>query len=216
QGKSESSQGQPPKDKRLFGVLPNYRTAELSAPFEPITTKQKFAIAVKDSFYPPVFLTTGLFAGLSQVKWAENNVYGQGMKGYAHRYVISYLDQVTGNFFPEAIAPALFHKDPRYFRKAAGSIKSRTLYAVSRIFVSKSDSGRTSFNSPEIIGNAMAAITDMSFHPHERKLGDVVTKWGFTYVTSDMIGQALKEVWPDIKRKRFQKHRPKQGEQRAG
>ena len=77
-------------------------------------------------------------------------MYGQGVKGFAHRYGISYVDQVVGNYFPEAIAPTLFHMDPRYFRKGTGSIKSRLLYSVDRIFVSKSDKGVTTFNSPEI------------------------------------------------------------------
>src|SRR5438552_13263093 len=99
---------QPPEDKRAFGVLPNYRTAESSVPFQPITTKQKFTIAAKDSFDYPVFLTTSFFAGISQLQGADNRVYGQGMKGFAHRYGVSYLDQVSGNFFPEAIVPTLF------------------------------------------------------------------------------------------------------------
>ena len=197
---------QPPEDKRAFGVIPNYRTAEGSAPFQPITTKQKFTIATKDSFDYPVLGTTGFFAGLSQIQGSGNNVYGQGMKGFAHRYGISYADQVVGNFFPEAIVPTLFHKDPRYFRKGEGSKKSRLFYAVSHIFVSKSDSGSTNFNSPEIIGNALAAMAGMSYHVHERTAGDVLTQWGVTYIATDTLGQVLKEFWPDVKRKFFQKH----------
>ena len=205
-GQEPDAPGQPPEDKRVFGVLPNYRTAEGSVPFQPITTKQKFTIATKDSFDYPVLGTTGFFAGLSQLQGSGNNVYGQGMKGFAHRYGISYADQVVGNFFPEAIVPTLFHKDPRYFRKGEGSKKSRLLYAVSHIFVSKSDSGAINFNSPEIIGNALAALTGMAYHVHERTAGDVLTQWGVTYIATDTFGQVLKEFWPDVKRKLFQKH----------
>ncbi len=197
---------QPLGDKRVFGVIPNYRTADGSVPFQPITTKQKFAIAAKDSFDYGVFGTTGFFAGLSQIQGSSNEVYGQGMKGFAHRYGISYADQVVGNFFPEAIVPTLFHKDPRYFRKGEGSKKSRLFYAMSHIFVSKSDSGSTNFNSPEIVGNALAAVASMSYHVHDRTAGDMLYQWGVTYVATDMVGQVLKEFWPDVKRKLFQKH----------
>src|SRR5713226_8501448 len=94
-GQSEDiSPSQAPDDKRAFGVLPNYRTAESAVPFHAITTKQKFAIATKDSFDYPVLFTTGFFAGLSQVQGSDNEVYGQGVKGFGHRYVISYADQV--------------------------------------------------------------------------------------------------------------------------
>jgi hypothetical protein len=46
-----------PEDKRIFGVLPNYRTAEASIPFAPLSAKQKFTIAFKDSFDWPVYPT---------------------------------------------------------------------------------------------------------------------------------------------------------------
>ena len=202
EGQRQSDSGQPPGDQRVFGVLPNYRTAEGSAPFQPITTKQKFIIASKDSFDYPVFLTTAFFAGLSQLQGSDSNSYSQGVKGFAHRYGIGYADQVTSNFFPEAIIPALFHMDPRYFRKGEGSTKTRLVYTVSHIFVSKSDSGITTFNSPEILGNALASLTDMSYHTHRRTAGDALTQWG-TYVEADMVGQILREFWPDIKRKLF-------------
>ena len=157
---------EPSQDKRAFGVMPNYRTAEGSAPFHPITTRQKFTIAVKDSFDGPVYLTTGLFAGLSQLEGTDNNVYGQGMKGFAHRYGINYADQVVGNFFPESIVPSLIHKDPRYFRKGEGAKWGRLYYAISRIVVSRNDKGVTTFNSPESLGNALASMVVMSYHPH--------------------------------------------------
>jgi hypothetical protein len=193
-------------DKRAFGVLPNYRTANATEPFQPITTKQKFTIATKDSFDYPVLFTTAFFAGLSQLQGSDNDVYHQGVKGFAHRYGISYADQVVGNYFPEAIVPTLLHMDPRYYRKGQGSVKSRFGYAVSRIFVSKNDKGNTAFNSPEILGNALAAATGLSYHVHERTLGDAAYQWGVTYITTDMVGQILKEFWPDIKHKMFRKH----------
>ena len=110
---------------------------------------------------------------------------------------------MISNYFPEAIVPALFHKDPRYFRKGEGSKESRLVYAISRIFVSKSDSGLTTFNSPEILGNGLAALAGMTYRTQGRTAGDVLTQWGITYIGTDTVGQILKEFWPDIKRKLF-------------
>jgi hypothetical protein len=201
--KNHPGPDQAPENKRIFGVLPNYRVAEGSAPFQPITTKQKFIIATKDSFDYPVFLTTAFFAGLSQLQGSDNSLYRQGVRGFAHRYGFSYADQVMSNFFPEAIVPALFHQDPRYFRKGEGSKGSRLVYAIGRIFVSKSDAGATTFNSPEILGNGLAALAGMTYHTQGRTAGDVLTQWGITYIGADTVGQILKEFWPDIKRKLF-------------
>jgi hypothetical protein len=205
EGKTESGPGQPPEDKRVFGVLPNYRTAESSVPFQPITAKQKFTIATKDSFDYPVLFTTAFFAGLSQLQGSENRVYGQGAKGFAHRYGISYADQVVGNYFPEAIVPALFHEDPRYFRKGEGSIAGRTFYALSRIIVCKTDSGRTALNANEFVGNSLASLATLAYHPHERTAGDAATQ-AATFILTDAAGQVMKEFWPDVKRKFFTRH----------
>jgi len=44
---------EPPGGKRVFGVLPNYRTASADMEGGTITAKQKLTIAAKDSFdYP--------------------------------------------------------------------------------------------------------------------------------------------------------------------
>ena len=197
-GKTQDGPGQPIEDKRAFGVLPNYRTAESTSKFIPLTTKQKFRIATDDSFDYAVLVTTGFFAGISQWEGSNNDVYGQGVEGFAHRYVISYADQVTGNYFPEAIVPALFHLDPRYFRRGEGSAKSRMLYAVSRIFVCRTDSGALTFNANEFVGNALAATAAMSYHPHERTIGDAASQAG-TFIESDMAGNIIKEFWPSVK-----------------
>src|SRR5437763_1437730 len=68
-------------DKRAFGVLPNYRTADGSLPFTPITAKYKMTIAVKDSVDGPLYAIGGIFAGIYQ--WENQNPsFGQGMKGF--------------------------------------------------------------------------------------------------------------------------------------
>src|SRR5579859_7451473 len=49
-----------PQDKRIMGVLPNYRTADGTAPFHPISSKYKLTIAAKDSFDGPNYVIGGI------------------------------------------------------------------------------------------------------------------------------------------------------------
>ena len=109
-----------PEDKRIFGVLPNYRTAEASIPFAPLTARQKYTIAFKDSFDWPGYPTSALFATLYQLE-DQNPSSGQGMSGYAQRFAAAYGDQMIGNMMTEAIVPSLLHEDLRYFRLGEGS-----------------------------------------------------------------------------------------------
>ena len=193
-------------DKRVFGVLPNYRTADGSAPFEPITAKRKFYIAAKDSFDYPVYPLSAAFAGLYQLD-DQNPSFGQGVKGYAKRFAASYADQAIGNMMTEAIVPALLHEDPRYFRigAAGGSKWHRVGYAVTRVMVVRTDKGKWDFNYSEWLGNGAAvAISNLYYPGDTRNFGDNVEKLG-VQVATDAFSQVLKEFWPDIKHKLFKK-----------
>lgn len=193
-------------DKRIFGVLPNYRTADGSAPFVPIDAKRKFYIAVKDSFDYPVYPLAGAFAALYQLE-NQNPSFGQGLKGYAKRFASSYADQAIGNMMTEAIFPSLLHQDPRYFRigEAGGSGWRRTRYALTRVFVAHDDQGRSRFNYSEWLGNgASVAISNLYYPSDTRDVADNVEKLG-VQVATDAFSQVLKEFWPDWKRKLFKK-----------
>lgn len=188
-------------DKRVFGVLPNYRTANETAVYTPITAKQKFTIGAKDSFDYPLFLLAGAFAGLGQ--WTnENPSFGQGMAGFGRRLGTAYADQAIGNMMTESIYPVLLREDPRYFRRGHGSVGSRTWYALTRVMVTRTDSGGTRFNYSEWVGNATAAAISNAYYPDNRTVSANAAKL-CEMVGTDAISQVLKEFWPDIKRKMF-------------
>jgi len=192
-------------DKRIFGVLPNYRTAESSADVEPLTTKQKFTIASKDSFDWPSYVLAGGLAGLSQLENSEAS-FGQGMKGYAKRYAGGVGDQIIGNMMTEAIFPTWLHEDPRYFRKGTGSAKSRLGYAIGRVFVTRTDDGGSRFNFSEWGGNATAVAISNAYYRDNRNWQDNTEKL-VTSVGIDLFSDVLKEFWPDFKRKFVNRHR---------
>ncbi|MGA2184466.1 MAG: hypothetical protein ABSH47_15700 [Bryobacteraceae bacterium] len=193
-----------PPDKRIFGVLPNYRTAENASQYQPLTAHQKFTIAVKDSFDWPVYFVSAGFAGLYQLE-DQSPSFGEGLKGYAHRYVTSYGDQVIGNMMTEAIMPTLLREDPRYFRKAEGSTWRRAGYAASRILVTRTDSGGSRFNFSEVVGNGITAAIGNAYYPDDRGAVDTIQRL-YTQLATDAFSNVLKEFWPDIKRRWFTHH----------
>ncbi len=187
--------------KRAFGVLPNYRTAEKTDVYMPISAKRKFYIGYKDSTDYPIYGLSAVLAGLGQ--WTDSHAsFGQGMEGFGKRYATTISDQLIGNFLTESIMPSLLHEDPRYFRKATGSKWKRTGYAASRIFVTKTDSGKTTFNFAEVSGNAVAAVIGNTYYTGERSVNDNVERF-YSQLATDAFSQVLKEFWPDIKRRFF-------------
>jgi len=186
-------------DKRAFGVLPNYRTAELSDPFAPIPTSRKFTIATKDTLDWPSFANAAIFSGIAQAN-DTNPSFGQGMKGYGHRYATALADQVIANYLTEAILPTVLHQDPRYFRKGHGSAKSRILWAISRSAVARNDSGKWAFNTSEFLGNGIVAAIGNSYYPDSRGFAPTMQRMG-SQIAVDTLSQVLKEFWPDFKAK---------------
>src|ERR1035438_9493146 len=194
---------EPPGGKRVFGVLPNYRTADASQEGTVLKARQKLTIASKDSFdYPLVALAGGL-AGWGQLI-NQDTSFGQGLKGYGHRLVTNYADQAMGNMFTEGVFPVLLHEDPRYFRRGTGPVASRAFYALTRVMVTHKDSGGSRFNYSEWLGNASAVGISNAYYPDGRTLADNGTKL-LMQVGTDAVSQVLKEFWPDIRPKMFHK-----------
>jgi hypothetical protein len=197
-----------PPDKRVLGVLPNYRTVNETGVYNAITAKQKLTIAAKDSFDYPLVLLGAAFAGISQLDNSDPS-YHQGVEGYAKRLAANYADQAMGNMLTEGFYPVLLHEDPRYRRigPSRGSVKYRTWYAFSRIFVTRTDSGGTRFNYSEWLGNSTGVAISNLYHPDERDWKDNAEKL-LEQCATDGISQILKEFWPDIKHKLFHKGPP--------
>ncbi len=196
-----------PEQKRIFGIIPNYRTFPRLTEYKPLTPAQKFKIASQDSFDRGTFVLAAAFAGESQLSRSEPS-FDDGVPAYARYLGTAYADFVIGDFMTEAIYPTILHQDPRYFRRGTGSVASRLGYAIGQLFWTHTDAGGTQFNYSEIVGNATAVAISNAYYPDQRDVGDAVSKLG-VQIGVDMGSNILKEFSPDITRKLSHKHRSK-------
>jgi hypothetical protein len=205
--KSQTEQTGTSKD-RLFYALPNFLTIENVGQVPPLTAGQKFKVVTRSAFDYVEFPWYGFLAGISQAQNSEPG-YGQGAQGYGKRYGAAFADGTIENFWTAAILPSVFRQDPRFYQLSDGSFLHRTSYAVSRIFVTRSDSGKKQFNISEILGSAIASgISTYSYHPQgDRTLSNTASVWG-TQVGYDTITIVVREFWPDIRRKLSRKKTP--------
>jgi hypothetical protein len=191
---------------RLFFALPNFLTLENANQVPPLTTKQKFAVVTRSSFD---YIQVPWYAFLASISQAENSEpgYGQGAEGYGKRFGAAAADGTIENYFTSAILPSVLHQDPRFYQLGKGSFWHRTFYAMSRIVVTRSDSGNDQFNASEVFGSAIAAgISTYSYHPHaDKTLSNTASVWG-SQIGYDAVTIVLKEFWPDIRRKLTHKH----------
>jgi hypothetical protein len=194
-----------PADYVLW-IIPNFRTMSLPMPYRPVSAREKFQLATKDSFDRG---TVGLVAVFAADGLATNshNSFGQGSVGYVHYLATAYSDAAIGNVMTEAIFPSLLHEDPRFFRRGTGSVRSRLRYAVGQIFVTYTDSGEKQFNFAEFCGHSAAVAISMAYYPENRRASDAVSKLGLQ-IALGAAGNILKEFWPE--------RRPHRDAQRGG
>ncbi len=188
-----------PEQKRIFGLIPNYRSAPIPVPYKPLSTGEKFKIASQDAFDRGTVVLALLFAGEGQLT-NSNREFGQGAAGYGRYFGTSYADFVIGDFLTEGIFPSLLHQDPRFFPRHTGSTVSRLGYAAGQIFWTHNDNGRGALNISELAGNATAVAIANSYYPGSRNASDNVTKFA-TQIGVDMASNMVKEFSADVYRK---------------
>jgi len=210
----QPASGNPPQPeaKRIFGIIPNYRTSASLTDYKPLTPHKKFMIAAQDSFDRGTVVLAAAFAGEGQLTNA-NQSFGQGTAGYARYFGTAYADLVIGDYMTEAIYPTILHQDPRYFRRGTGSGWSRFGYAVGQIFWTHADTSRGQFNFSEILGNSTAVAISNAYYQDNRDPANAASKLG-VQIGVDMAANVLKEFWPDLDRTFFRKHHADSGKGR--
>jgi hypothetical protein len=205
---------------RLFYTLPNFLSVQ-NGKLPPLTVKDKFKVVALGNFDFIQYPWWGIVAAIGQAYNSEPQ-FRQGWLAYAKRYGTTAGDSSVENFMVGAVFPSILHQDPRFYQSSKGNFWRRSGYGISRIFVTRTDSGRSQFNYSEIFGAAMAAAaSDYSYHPRstyvvtptnphkfipsDRTFRNTVSVW-YTQIALDTVTIEVKEFWPDIHRKLSHKH----------
>jgi hypothetical protein len=198
-GCSQSNDSEGKQTNRMLWVVPNFAAVSANTTLPPLSAHEKFRLAVDDSFDYSSFVWTGIITAQSFALNSDPEL-GRSAAGYARYYWRAFADGVSGTFFTEAIVPSITHEDPRYFTMGSGGLFRRAGYAISRTFITKTDSGDTSFNWSEVGGNGLeAALSNAYYPPQERGSGQTLRDWG-TQMESAALNNLAKEFWPDFRR----------------
>ena len=85
-----------------------------------------------------------------------------------------------------------------------GTLTRRAWYALTRVVVTKADSGRARFNFSEFLGNAGVVAISNLYYPESRTAASNLQKLSIQ-IGTDALSNVLKEVWPDLKQRLFRK-----------
>jgi hypothetical protein len=184
--------------KRILYIIPNYRAVSADANVPPLDAKGKFKLFVEDSFDYSTFLYVGFLSGISM---AQRSVpqFSDGADSFARYYYHIFADQGVGNFFTEFALATALKQDPRYFTLGHGGFVKRTGYALSRLAVTRTDSGGSAINFSEIVGNGAAAGISSLYYPAQYRTWTKTGQRWEEQLALDGVFNVVKEFWPDIR-----------------
>ncbi len=183
--------------KRILWVIPNYRAVSANTNLPPLSFKSDLWLATQDTFDYSDFIFVGGLAGIAMAGKSQPT-FGQGAEGFGKYYWHVFADGGIENYMTEAIVPAVTKEDPRYYTLGKGGFIKRTGYAVSRLFITRTNAGKSTLNLSEIVGAGAAAGIGNAYYPAESNpFVKTYQRWG-TQVGLDGVFNVLKEFWPDI------------------
>jgi len=187
--------------KHIFFFIPAYKV-DYGYKFVPLSPREKWQEFADDTFDPLGLAALGVETGLEHSHVDGFCGYGTEVGGFGKCYGSSLLDANVSSFFGDFLFPVWLHQDPRYFRLGPqAGVGARIWYAVSRVFVARTDSGGWTFASGATGGTVLAAVASNLYYP----AGERNVPHTFSRMYWDLGGTAIfnleAEFWPDIEQK---------------
>ncbi len=168
-----------------------------NAPYRPLSPREKFQSFLHHAYSPYTFLGAFEDATWAQVV-GDPYEYGGGMEGWGKRAGAAVAGTESRSFFGSFLFPVLLHQDPRYFALYQGSVVRRGWHAVSRVFVTRDDAGKDTFNSSGMLAIAFAESLGIAWAPEgQRTPGKVATRI-LGAVQGSATTNVLREFTPDM------------------
>jgi len=196
--KSSATQGSP---KHIFLVVPAFHVTYQKT-FKPLTQREKFDQWLQGT-YDPRGIGLYAFEAATLAYSSKDGFcgYGKDEGDYLKCFAATEADANISSFFGDFLFPVIMHQDPRYFRLGQGSFGKRLGYAISRVFVTHADSGRTVFFASALSGTVIGAAASNLYYPaQDRGFGHSLSRMGLDLGNTALFNAAA-EFWPDIQQK---------------
>jgi hypothetical protein len=168
-----------------------------SVHIEPLTSKQKGVLAIRDFLDPFNFIT---IAGYSAIATAADpqSAYGPGFKGFAKQTGYGLLQDAQGEFFQTYVISSLAHQDPRYHRIPTASFKRRLWHAVEHTYVSQHDDGTRMPNYATLGTYVISAELSNLYVPGLPTDAPATARRIGVGIATDPAGAIVAEFLPDV------------------
>jgi hypothetical protein len=163
-----------------MGTAPKHdKTIPTGWTAERLTARDKIIVGAKDLYSPENFLAIAVSAGYSHLTNGQPN-YGVNSEAFAKRVGAAAVRETAQGVFTDMVFSPLLRQDPRYYVKGPQyGFFNRTMYAITRPLIGRTDGGRSTINASLLLGYAGAAALTPTFYPQmNRNFHDVASTYG--------------------------------------
>jgi len=181
--------------QRKSAVFPDLATDEGT-----LNSWQKFQLAANGSVSAAAVSKALLAAGFSQTVETIPG-FGQEWGGYGKRFGGVMARSASNNFFGTFLLASALHQDPRFYVRNNLSFGQSVKYAVVRLVITRSDSGKQAVNYSGMLGTLASEALANTYYPR----GSRGVSSTFIRYASDMGwrlgGNILRQYWPKINKR---------------
>jgi hypothetical protein len=187
-GQAQDGRAQSP----VAGPFDKFVEAGQSAPH--LSVGDKVLIGLRGSVSP-----YAVIGWISSATYSEaingSPYYGQNGKDYLQRLGAASAKATSEDILTNSVMASLLHEDPRYYQLGHGHrFLARFGYSVTRVLVTKTDSGSETVNFAVLGGNlAGSALTQVYYSPDSRGFGEVMKTFG-----TSLLGQGVGDLFQEF------------------
>lgn len=181
----------PTAPKYSMTISPGYHAQQL-------TRHEQVVLGFRDMYSLPTFVGEIASAGYSHITNGQPN-YGTDKGALGQRVGASVLRDTTEDLFSEVILAPMLHEDSRYYIEGSRyNVFHRTIYAVTRPIITRTESGKNTVNASLLIGYAGASALSYTYYPTiNQNFKDTAATFGGA-LAGAAVGDFVNEFLDDV------------------
>ena len=166
---------------------------------QPLTGVGQKLLFGADQIISPYFLVAVVGSATYEQALNGSPNYGTNGGAYGQRLGAAAIRDASQSIFSDGLMPAAFHQDPRYYvRGKSHSAFARGTYAVSRVFVTRTDGGATAPNYSLFAGHAATAALENAYYPDINRNATETAKSYASSFAGAALSNVVREFFPDL------------------
>jgi hypothetical protein len=167
----------------------------------------KFQTFVNEARSPLTLGAVGVSVAIMRETYSEHVAPGT-QPGLTTLYKEALIQKESSAFFGRYLYPSLLKQDPRYYPSTSASFLGRATYAVSRILITRRDSGERTLNTSYFLGVLTSVAIATAYRPYWARSASSTFKTLGSTIGSDAGINLFQEFRPEI-RQLVNRHSPK-------